>query len=424
LNLNGGVVQATAVSGTPGQLNFNGGTLRASTNNANFITIGGTYVYGGGATLDNKGYAVTIPTPLLAPTGSGVTGIASFTGGSGYIAPPIVIITNAAGDTTGFGATAIAQINPASGTVTNVIITCPGQNYTATPMFVVSGGGATSPATITGAAVTANASGGLVATGSGRLTLAGANTYTGNTVISAGTLALASGGSIGNSANINVAGSATFDVSAAPFVLSSTQTLSGNGTVNGSVTNSGTIEAGSGSTIGTLTFNNNLTLSAGGSLAVKLNKSLTPGNTNDQVYCYGTLTYGGTLVVSNLGGTLNVGDSFPLFLTGGSTGNFTAVTGSPGTGLAYSFNPTSGVLSVVTGIASNPTNITATLTGSTLGLSWPADHLGWILQAQTNSLSTGLSANWYDVVGSSTLTNLNVTIDPAQPTVFYRLRHP
>jgi autotransporter-associated beta strand protein len=117
-----------------------------------------------------------------------VQGIASFTGGAGYIAPPIITVTNGAGDTTGTGATAIAQINPLTGVVTNVIITCPGVNYTAVPTFVVSGGGATTAATITGAAPTANTSGGLTKSGLGTLTLSGANTYTGNTTVNGGIL--------------------------------------------------------------------------------------------------------------------------------------------------------------------------------------------------------------------------------------------
>ena len=200
LNLNAGLLQASIVTGyngpsygvvAGGQLNFNGGTLRAGTNSANLINVSGTAIYGGGATLDNNGYTVTIGQPLLAPAGNGVQGILSFTGGSGYIAPPLIVITNAASDTTGFGATAIAQIDRAAGTVTNIVITSPGQNYTATPIFVVSGGGAVTSATVTGLTPTANTGGGLISTGAGTNVLTAANTYTGNTTVSGGTLELA-----------------------------------------------------------------------------------------------------------------------------------------------------------------------------------------------------------------------------------------
>ena len=173
-----------------GQLNFNGGTLQANSPNADFIRVTTANIYSGGAVIDNNGNNLTINQPLLAPAGNGVHGIASFTPGAGYIAPPIVTVVNGTGDTTGTGATAIAQINPATGTVTNVIITCPGINYTATPTFALTGGGATTPATITGTTPTANVSGGLTSIGSGVLALTAASTYTGNTIVGAGTLEL------------------------------------------------------------------------------------------------------------------------------------------------------------------------------------------------------------------------------------------
>ncbi len=216
LNLNGGLLQASIVTGyngpsytalAGGQLNFNGGTLRASTNSANLINVSGAAIYGGGATLDNNGYTVTVGQPLLAPAGNGVSGILSFTGGSGYIAPPLIVITNAASDTTGFGATAIAQIDRTAGTVTNILITSPGQNYTATPIFVVSGGGAATVATVTGLPPAANTSGGLISTGAGTNVLTAANTYTGNTTVSAGTLELAQA-TIATNSTVSIAGGA------------------------------------------------------------------------------------------------------------------------------------------------------------------------------------------------------------------------
>jgi autotransporter-associated beta strand protein len=79
---------------------------------------------------------------------------------------------------------------------------------------------------------------------------------------------------------------------------------------------------------------------------------------------------------------------------------------------------------VVGPIATNPTNITFSVSGSTIALSWPSDHFGWILQQQTNSLSIGLGTNWVDVAGSSSVISTNITINPAVPSAFYRLRHP
>ncbi len=39
-------------------------------------------------------------------------------------------------------------------------------------------------------------------------------------------------------------------------------------------------------------------------------------------------------------------------------------------------------------------------------------------------LSVGLAANWVDVPGSASITTTNITVNPALPTVFYRLRNP
>jgi hypothetical protein len=72
-------------------------------------------------------------------------------------------------------------------------------------------------------------------------------------------------------------------------------------------------------------------------------------------------------------------------------------------------------------ISSNPTNLVFTVTNNELSLSWPADHLGWTLQAQTNSLSIGLSANWVNVSGSTATNQLVFPINLTNGTVFYRL---
>jgi hypothetical protein len=84
------------------------------------------------------------------------------------------------------------------------------------------------------------------------------------------------------------------------------------------------------------------------------------------------------------------------------------------------------VLGVVAGtvIPKNPTNITATVSGSTLTLTWPSDHTGWILQAQTNSLASGLGTNWVDVAGSASNNTNVITVNPSSPSVFFRLRYP
>ncbi|MBW8863771.1 MAG: autotransporter-associated beta strand repeat-containing protein, partial [Verrucomicrobia bacterium] len=80
-----------------------------------------------------------------------------------------------------------------------------------------------------GNAVTINnvlsGAGGLVSQGSGTLTLPQVNTYTGNTVVNAGTLVLTGAGSINSSASVSNNTSSTLDVSAAAAQLSIAGTL-------------------------------------------------------------------------------------------------------------------------------------------------------------------------------------------------------
>ena len=104
-------------------------------------------------------------------------------------------------------------------------------------------------------------SGALNKTGGGTLTLDGANTYSGTTLINNGTLALDVSGSLA-SPLIIVGPGRTFDVSAlaGAFSPAAAQTLSGSGTVNGLVTaTAGTINPGSNAVTGTLTFAGGLT---------------------------------------------------------------------------------------------------------------------------------------------------------------------
>jgi 4-phytase/acid phosphatase len=67
----------------------------------------------------------------------------------------------------------------------------------------------------------------------------------------------------------------------------------------------------------------------------------------------------------------------------------------------------------------HPTNITASVSSNTLTIAWPADHIGWILQAQTNSLSAG---QWFDLPGTDGVNLVAIPINPANAAVFYRLR--
>ncbi len=79
-------------------------------------------------------------------------------------------------------------------------------------------------------------------------------------------------------------------------------------------------------------------------------------------------------------------------------------------------------LTVGSNVNTAPTNVVASVSGNQITLTWPADHTGWTLQAQTNSTSVGLTATWYDVAGSATTNRMVIGINPTKPAVFYRLK--
>jgi autotransporter-associated beta strand protein len=271
--------------------------------------------------------------------------------------------------------------------------------------------------------------GGLVKSGASNLVLTVASTYTGNTVINAGTLTLSGNGSI-ISTNITVAAGATLNAQSRvdqTLTLNANQTLNGFGTVTGIVTSvtGSTIAPGSPSSLGVLTLAGNVNL--GGTNTMKL--STASGVTNDVLAVGGTLQLGGTLNVSLLGGTLVAGDTFNLYkASGGISGTFAATNLPALSGLGWvTTNLANGVLSLVTTVSLTPPYITNVVSGSTLTLSWPADHTGWRLQVQTNSLASGLnpaSSAWYTVSGSTTVNSVNTTLDLGNGTVFYRLVYP
>jgi autotransporter-associated beta strand protein len=273
--------------------------------------------------------------------------------------------------------------------------------------------------------------GGFIKQGGGTLWLFGTNTYSGPTIIGANsTVSVGANSSLGSSSTIEIDGGSTLDVSApASFNLGAGQTIIGNGTLMG-----GSIIFGSGSTLSvgfsgttaTLSAAGNLSLQFGSTNIVDVNK--TTSIANDKVTGLSSVTMGGTLVINNLGNALAGGDAIPLF--GATTiysGSFASIVPStPGTGLAWNTNTlaSDGTLRVLATVNLNRTNIVTQLSGNQLTLSWPADHTGWRLQAQTNVLSVGLRTNWVDVTGANTTNQVIVPMNPANGSVFFRMVSP
>jgi hypothetical protein len=131
----------------------------------------------------------------------------------------------------------------------------------------------------------------------------------------------------------------------------------------------------------------------------------------------------GTLIVSNVNVSLPfaLGDKFSVFNQPVSNGGALTISPPPGSGLAWQNNlAVDGSIAVVTALAINRTNITLTVSGSNLQLSWPQDHTGWLLECQTN----GLGTNWFVWPGSDATNAVSVPISLANQSAFFRLVYP
>ena len=387
LNLDGGVLQGTAVSGS-GILNFNGGVLKAAANSSAFVNLTRANVYSNGGTIDDGGYALTINQPLLAPVGYGVSTITVSADSSGYVVPPIVTITGGAGS----NATAIATIS--GGQVATITVTSPGNGYASgdagsmSLAFTGGGASATPPSTST-FTLAPNTSGGLTKLGTGTLTLTGANTYTGNTVINAGKLIVTSAHQATNA--VSVADTAGYGVS-----------LTG---APATVTN-GAITLAAGTTTLSFGLGNN-------------------GNPGQPLLFCGALTNNGTLNVSVAANSslLTVGSAIPLMhYAGGILGSLNpTIAGPRGSSMTLSNDTTGHILYAVVN-SSLIGGIVWTGTNSAPGLA----NL-WDLNSTTNWLIAGSPTDYQEIVppgdavtfndlGSGTVL-LSNSVSPASVTI-------
>jgi len=161
--------------------------------------------------------------------------------------------------------------------------------------------------------------------GPGTMTFGGANTYSGATTVTGGILRV--NGSLASGSAVTVKGAA----------------LSGSGIISGPVTiTSGTLSPGT--SLGTLSISNTLTLSNGCTTVMEINAQTL---TSDLVCGLSNVVYEGTLSVTNLAGELAGGQTYKLFSAASSSGNFNNISPvSPGANLAWTFNPATGTLSI------------------------------------------------------------------------------
>jgi autotransporter-associated beta strand protein len=262
-----------------GPLNFGNGTLRTISTGITSSRSG--TITGNPATFDTNSLDSTLTGTFsgagrLVIEGGGLLTLAPTTGASTY-----------SGGTTLSGASLTGNTNGVQGAIAvggNTLTF--DQSFNGTYSGVISGAGT------------------LNKSGTGTVTLTGANTFTGNTHVNAGTLTV--NGSLSSSALDTLAGA----------------TLSGSGTV-GATTNAGTIDPGNGSATGTLNVNTSLTLQAAPA-AVAI--AIAPLS-SDKIAVTGTAALDGALTITPASGFYGFSASYTILTsTGNTSGTFATVT--------------------------------------------------------------------------------------------------
>jgi fibronectin-binding autotransporter adhesin len=272
-------------------------------------------------------------------------------------------------------------------------------------------------------------SGGLIKSSGSPLILYGPNTYTGDTLVNAGTLQLVNGATLSTSSNITLAAGTTLDMQGTGLTLVSGQSLSGDGTVINSA-----LAAGAGSTVspgvivtpgvdvvGLLTVNGTIALS--GNTIMDLDPA---DGTNDVLKSDSTITYGGTLSLTNLSGPLTNGSSFKLFSASGYLGSFANITpATPGSGQAWDTSAlrTAGTIKVVG--TTPPTIGSIAVVGTNIvmsGSNGVASNPYYVLASTNVTLPPSnwsrIATNTFDGNGRFAFTN---SLIPHMPQRFYRL---
>ena len=260
--------------------------------------------------------------------------------------------------------------------------------------------------------------------GPGIVTLDGANTYTGPTIVSAGTLLVNSPGSLAAGGSVTVAAGATFG---------------GTGTVDCPVATAAGGSVSAGASAGTFTLGAGLDLSAGGTNVWELaaESDANPGVDFDQIVLTGgSLTLGGAsrLLIAFTGSATapdagnpfwQASHSWPIISAAGAASNFAGIenavfpagtfaTSVQPTGIVLTFTPSSGSTPVDSfSIASGP--------GGDLTLSYAGGTGSQFVLLQTNDLAAP-SELWTRVKTNTTSPGTFVITPGSDPHQFYRIQ--
>jgi autotransporter-associated beta strand protein len=390
VNGTGTLTVSAAIGGSGGLTKAGSGTLA--------ITVGGSY--SGGTTLNAGTLAVGDPAALGTGTVTLAAGTISATGAAVSLANAVSVTGNfSVGGTLGLTFTGPVTLTG---------------NRTVTVASSVT-------ATFGGAIGESGGSRVLTKAGSGTLVLAGSNTYSGGTVVSAGTLSVGNAAALG-SGNLTVNTGTTLSASASGLTLPNTVTVAGNFTLGGSnaltfsaavsLTGNRTITVNSGiaDTFAGGVSGQSLTKSGPGTLVLPVSDSYTSGTNLTS----GTLTIGdpgalGSGALTLTSGTLSATGSAinltnAVVLAGNaSLGGSVNITFSSGNGVTLTGNRTlsvtgSGVMTIATFIHESVSGRSFTKSGSgTLVLQQANSYTGGsgltagtLLLGDNNALGTGL----------------------------------
>ncbi|HEY3760500.1 MAG TPA: hypothetical protein VGN23_02015 [Verrucomicrobiae bacterium] len=210
------------------------------------------------------------------------------------------------------------------------------------------------------------------------------------------------------------------------FTIANNASLIGGGTINGSVIvgNGGTFAPGI-TNIASVTLNGGLVLGAGTTNIM----ALQPGSTFSTIQGLTNIVYGGTFLLTNLGGSYASGQSFQLFSSSQYSGAFNnLVPATPGSGLRWDTNELNidGTLRVFSTTTPPPAASGISQAAGALSISAtggiPYDPC--YLLTSTNPVAplvdwSCITTNYFDTNGATTFTN---TISPDQPEQYFLLQ--
>ncbi|HEY5297154.1 MAG TPA: autotransporter-associated beta strand repeat-containing protein [Verrucomicrobiae bacterium] len=407
----GGSAGATVTIGGNGHNSYTGLTtignqcqLNIATSNALGSTSSGTFVQSGGrlGVVSTVG-AMTVAEPVTI-NGSGLA--VNF--GALYVSSPGNNVTWA-GPITVDSASTIRALNGGRMNFSSAVL---GTNVA---LLSVAG----NPATIGGADTSAmitflntlslGASGSLTVDGVGTVILAGStNLWGGGTIVNGGTL-LVNGTLNGGAVTVTPA-------------TTNTPTLGGSGTILGSVTvrSGGVLAPAGNSGISTLTVNNSVVFNSGSTSVMELNRASSPNS--DQLVA-NSISFGGTLTVTNVGEALQNGDTFHLF--SGGSGMFAALNLPALSSSLFwdtSLLNSSGIIKVASNTAPTPTITSPSVSGGNFILQVALSQSGFNYVLQTTpALASATWINIYTNAGTGGTLNFTNLITPGNPQQFFRV---